>query len=572
MVPKVTRRIIALPALTLAFASLLATPVAAQSAVPFGKLSGTVVDPLGVPQMGATVAVTKEGAAEALQLLSNEKGSFLASRLLPGLYTIRVTLAGFLPALERNVRIEANLTTILKIELGSIFSSLDALRRKPKAEKLDADEWAWVLRTSASSRAILRFNDGEVLQAGNGSSEREGRRLPHARVELTSGSNRPGSVSNIADGPSSAVAYDQNLGAYGRMTFAGQTSFQRSAAAGFAASWVPAGAIGQGPEVTLALRQTHLGPSQTPFRGARLEHNSQLVINGLTVDYGAEYIVASITKTATSIRPNATITYQLDPEWRAIVNLSARPWAHSHGPRNPLQSVLEELDAFPAILVRDGRPVIEGGWHEEIALERRLGPQALIVASFFRDRSRHTALFGQSDTLQPDALQDVFGDTFAYDGGDSGSLGSRVAYRQKLSDGSEVVVLYAWAGALVPVENPAALALRDTLDTRQRHSVSARVSTRVPLTRTQFAASYKWLSSPVVSRQDAFGEVAYQIDPFLSFSVRQPLPTLFATRIEALADFRNLLAQGYVPVNSADGRVLLVPAFRTFRGGFSFQF
>lgn len=563
------RRIITLTALTLAFASLTAVPAAAQS---FGKLSGTIVDPLGVPQMGATIAVTKEGAAVALQLLSNERGSFLASRLAPGLYTVRVTLAGFLPALDRNVRIEANLTTILKIEMGSVFSSLEALRRKPKADKLDADEWAWVLRTSAASRAILRFNDGQVLPAGMTGAEDGESRRPHARVELTAGSARSGSVSNIADAPSSAVAYDQNLGLGGRMTFAGQASYDRSTSAGFAATWLPLGALGVGSETTLVLRQSNLGPSQTPFRGARLEHNGQLTINRLNVDYGAEYIVASMSKTATSLRPNAKFTYQLDADWRAIVNLAARPWAHAHDQRNPLQSVLEELDAFPTILLRDGRPVIEGGWHEEIGIERRVGSQASLTASFFRDHSLHTALFGRSDTMQPDSLQDFYSNAFAYDGGDSGSLGSRVAFRQRLSDGTEVVVLYAWAGALVPVGNPEALMLRDALDMRQRHSVSTRVSTRVPLTRTQLAASYKWLSAPVVSRQDAFGEVAYQVDPFLSVSVRQPLPTFFATRIEALADFRNLLAQGYVPVNTAEGRVVLVPAFRTFRGGLSFQF
>jgi hypothetical protein len=42
--------------------------------------------------------------------------------------------------------------------------------------------------------------------------------------------------------------------------------------------------------------------------------------------------------------------------------------------------------------------------------------------------------------------------------------------------------------------------------------------------------------------------------------------------VEALADFRNLLAQGYVPVSTPEGVVLLVPSYRSFRGGLSFQF
>ncbi|MGH7462083.1 MAG: hypothetical protein ACREMA_13815 [Longimicrobiales bacterium] len=76
-----------------------------------------------------------------------------------------------------------------------------------------------------------------------------------------------------------------------------------------------------------------------------------------------------------------------------------------------------------------------------------------------------------------------------------------------------------------------------------------------------------------MTRLDAYGESAYQLDPFLNVTVRQPMPgTLFSVRWEALADFRNLMAQGYVPVNTGEGQVLLIPAFRSFRGGFSFQF
>jgi hypothetical protein len=42
--------------------------------------------------------------------------------------------------------------------------------------------------------------------------------------------------------------------------------------------------------------------------------------------------------------------------------------------------------------------------------------------------------------------------------------------------------------------------------------------------------------------------------------------------VEATADFSNLLAQGYITLQTADGQVVLVPAFRTVRGGLIFQF
>ena len=87
----------------------------------------------------------------------------------------------------------------------------------------------------------------------------------------------------------------------------------------------------------------------------------------------------------------------------------------------------------------------------------------------------------------------------------------------------------------------------------------------------QFSASYKWVSGTALSRMDQFGEAAYQMDPNLHLSIRQPLPG-FSGRWEALADFSNLLAQGYVTVNGQDSRMMLVPVLRSFRGGVSFQF
>jgi hypothetical protein len=85
-------------------------------------------------------------------------------------------------------------------------------------------------------------------------------------------------------------------------------------------------------------------------------------------------------------------------------------------------------------------------------------------------------------------------------------------------------------------------------------------------------AGYKWVSGVSVSRIDVYGESLYQMDPYLHVGIRQPLPRFALGRWEAVADCDNLLAQGYVPMNSRDGHVVLVPAFRTFRGGLNVQF
>jgi hypothetical protein len=76
-----------------------------------------------------------------------------------------------------------------------------------------------------------------------------------------------------------------------------------------------------------------------------------------------------------------------------------------------------------------------------------------------------------------------------------------------------------------------------------------------------------------VTRQDLYNEAAMAIDPNLSLSIRQPLPSfLMAGHWEALADFRNMLSQGYTSLETPDGHMVVMPVERSFRGGVSFQF
>src|SRR5258708_39980770 len=85
----------------------------AQSKLVSGKLAGVVRDLTGVPQMGASVEVFAEapGVAASLGYLANNQGIFRGDRLSPGLYTIRGTLAGCLPTLQRRGRGKPSRTT-----------------------------------------------------------------------------------------------------------------------------------------------------------------------------------------------------------------------------------------------------------------------------------------------------------------------------------------------------------------------------------------------------------------------------------------------------------------------------
>jgi outer membrane receptor for Fe3+-dicitrate len=196
-----------------------------------------------------------------------------------------------------------------------------------------------------------------------------------------------------------------------------------------------------------------------------------------------------------------------------------------------------------------------------------------VEVAAFHDTVRHQALFGSGPAATPEFVQDAFSPGLLYDGGSTNSWGTRVAYRQKISDHLEFAALYDWAGALTPVGalDATSADFRNNIATRNHQSVAARISGRVPRAGTQIAASYKYISGATLSRMDAFGEAESQMDPNLHLSIRQPLPGLNG-RWEALADVSNLLGQGYVSASGQDSRILLAPVFRAFRGGVSFQF
>src|SRR6266566_2447152 len=196
----------------------------------YGTISGIVLDPSGTPQMGATVWLISEdaGGRTVSQQLSNQHGAFFTDRLKPGRYSLRVSLPGFLPAVERHVSVIDNLTTLLRVQLDSIFSSLDTLRRQSDAP-VEPDDWKWVLRSSAATRTILQWRDADVDLAANNAQVADSPRTQHPRglVQLTSGGVRPGSPANFSDSPATAVSYDQGLGAIGRILLAGQMSYER---------------------------------------------------------------------------------------------------------------------------------------------------------------------------------------------------------------------------------------------------------------------------------------------------------------------------------------------------------
>jgi len=551
-----------------------------------GTISGVVRDPAGIPQLGATVEILAEapGAVRTWQLLTNTEGGFRAQNVPPGLYTVRVTLAGFLPALEKHVQIASNLTTVVRVQLESLFASIEELRRAPLNGTAEPDDWKWVLRSASGMRPVLQWHEEDTDDSSAIVSDG---RPPQqvGQLEFTGGARRPGSVSNIDAAPATAFAYDKRLDRDNHLVFAGQVSYDQDApAGGLATVWMPMGSQADAPRSTMVLREAKIGPDGPVFRGARIDQSGSMKFGDrFLLRAGGEYVLVGVGDAAWSVRPRADLQAKLSPNWYLDAIYAALPAAVTNGdtsvaaltesnPPNVLTTSMDQLDAFPALLWRDGKAVLENGRHEELAVERKLDNHSVLQIAAFHDDNSHVALFGKgTDLPSADYFQDYYSNAFAYDGGSSVYWGARAAIREKISDDLELTTIYAFSGSLVP---SAAVdgSLRDALRTVPRQSAAMKLTGKIPVTGTRLTAGYKWVDGLALSRVDPYGEAVYDLSPYLHIGIRQPLPWSSLGHWEANAECDNLLAQGNVLLSTRDGQVLLVPAFRSFRGGLSVQF
>jgi hypothetical protein len=118
--------------------------------------------------------------------------------------------------------------------------------------------------------------------------------------------------------------------------------------------------------------------------------------------------------------------------------------------------------------------------------------------------------------------------------------------------------------------------LRSMIRSSRQQAATARITATSPWTGTHMIASYQWTGDPrAVMPGHLYSTEAVRQLPGMNIYVRQPIPGLggLPWRVEATADLRNLLAQGYLPLAMAGGQqLLLVETPRSFRGGLSFIF
>ena len=530
-----------------------------------GAISGHVRNATGVPQMGAIVEVIG-AAAHSLTVFTDEAGFFLASGLLPGVYSIKVSAPSFLPALRERIGLRPGASVNVNVTLNTL---LGAIQVGPLRVASDDEDWKWTLR-SVANRPILRVFDGPAEKENHETS---------GTLSFLAGSAAGGygSGSELSTG----FSVERSIFSAGHVGVSGNVGYGEGLpAAVLRTTYSHKRADGSEPSVALTMRR--FAPSDPNLHNAALQALALGVGDDFSVGdvvelkFGSELQTIQFLGRVTAFRPYGSADVHLSPN--TVLEYSyATSLPDSRREKGFDSSPADLSESNPRVSMQDYNTKIERAHHQEVSLSRRIGNNNLQLAAF-SDRVGDTALTGTGDVSAAGGflLPDVYSGTFSYAGNNLRTQGLRVVLQRKFSSDLTATLDYAYGGVLDLTQPNVELAdARQLITTQKRHAVAAKLSGSLPRTHTRWITSYRWVNGPALTPVDMFNASAGQSDPYLNIFIRQPIPTLgfLPSHMEAVIDVRNLLAQGYVPVLGQDGQtVYLVQSARSVRGGVAFTF
>jgi len=533
-----------------------------------GAVSGYVRNAAGDPQMGAVIEIL--GAADrTITVFSDGAGYYTASGLAPGVYSLKVSAASFLPKSRERVGVHAGASIHVNFTLNTL---LGAMQLGPARTIPDDDDWKWTLR-SVANRPILRVVNGPATATENRDHELTG------SLAFVAGSTAEGYGSG--SDMSTAFTLERGVLGDGHVAFAGALGYgQTLPNATLRASFSNRMSDGSLPSLTITARS--FSPSDLNLHNAAMQSIGVVAGDDLTfndvleLNFGSQLESIQFLGQMTAFRPYASADLHLSPNTVLRYQYTtSRPQLCNEKDLGPAAEGFTDTD--PRLTVAAFSPQLERAHHQELSFSKRAGNTSLEVAGFY-DRIDNTALTGAGEVSGAGGylLPDVASGTFSYDGGDLNTGGMRVVVQHKISPDLAATVDYALGGALeldradVPLRSA-----QPWITAQRRQAIAAQFRGTLHRTHTQVITSYRWINGPALTPVDLFNSSPGQSDAYLNLVIRQPIPSMgfLPARMEALIDLRNLLAQGYVPVLAQDGHTIyLVQSARAIRGGLAFSF
>ncbi len=596
-----TRAHISLPGAILGLACLAAAgPVSGAISIRLsGAIAGSVTNGAGVPQMGALVMLFDQRDGLSQKAFTDEKGVFLFAGLLPDTYSIRVTLASFVPAIKKNILVQPGMRSVLNVSLATLFSSIH-LVYPAEHPAFMSDDWKWVLRTAGATRPVMR-----VLAAPPPTPDED---KPHRTVfsdtrgvvMFSAGDGSPVAGFGSSADMGTAFALATSLFGSNQFQFAGNVgSGAQSGIPSAAFRTTYSRTVGpDSPEISVTMRELFLpqqmgvaifGPTDTNVPMLRsstvnLDDHAQLT-DDLTVQYGMAADTVSFNGHLSYFSPYARLIYSLGNAGTlefAYTSGNARPDLEAAGtPDDPLQREIGALALFPLVSLRSGHAGVQQGEDLDAGYSRTMGSRKFAVGVYHESVSNLALTISAPEGFLPvgDILPDFYSGTAVFNAGNFSSMGYVASASQSVGENLTATVTYGATGALTANTGDSVGTdpddLRAMLHSGRQQSVTMRVVAVSPHTGTHIAASYQVADGRFSVPEPIYSTSSLRPQPGLNIYVRQAIPvfTSLPWRMELSADLRNLMQQGYLPLNTMDGsHLVLMENPRMFRGGLSFIF
>jgi hypothetical protein len=565
-----------------------------------GAITGIVTDSGGIPQMGAAVMLFNKQERLFQKVFTNDRGEFRFAGLFPDLYTVRVSLGTFIPAVRNRILVQAGKGSMLNVSLNSLFSSIQISYPAGDSKTVMSDDWKWILRTASSTRPVLRFVPG-LNPADPTANTRRSALFSGTRGILKVSAGDSGATAGTYSSADLGTAFALATSLFGNhmLQVAGNLGYGSATGvptAAFRTSYRGSASVAS-PEVSLTMRQLYFpgrigsaftgGDGGTPMlrtMAVSFDDRTQLSDN-VRLQYGFSLDSVSFLSHLNYFSPYARLVYDAGANGKfdlALTSGNARgdlAGESTQGPDAELQHDIAALSMFPRISLRGARPKVQRGENVEVGYTVKASSRTFRISAY-REAVRNAALtMAASDGLYGggDILPDLFSGSSIFNAGNYQSTGYSASVTQAIGEHISASLIYGAIGALTAhtteIESADPDELRAMIRAGRRHAATARIAATSPWSGTHLIASYQWTDHRWLAPGQLYSTQSVRPLPGLNVYVRQPIPTGFLPwRMEATADLRNMLAQGYLPLTVAGQSVTLVQTPRSFRGGLAFIF
>ena len=542
-------------------------------------IAGEVRDTQGVAQMGAMVQVLAMNSARVATAFTDIYGRYRITDLLPGQYQVRATAALFVPATRNNLRLSTGMRATVNLTLGMLSDPAVWLPAKPRGPQDAGDDWTWTLRSTAN-RPILRLqDDGTVVLVSSPNNEQKRQPTMRKRASVVGGNGGFG-----FGGGRSVLALDRT--ALDGSDIVLRTSLGMRHGQGFGVPMeVDAGyqrkGFGDASRIVVSYA-THpeivTGRDTEGLDVLRIASAEKMQLGDLAdVEAGATVYAIHMAGTILTDKPFVRVTVHPGEVWAVQYRMATSRDLQDYAGLDDLAS------AVPTAVMADGKMQVASGVHQELAVSRKAGA-GKIQAAVYHDAVDRSELTGTGAVTPSDViaagdaasiLLDSATGAFRFLGAGYTANGVDLMISQPLTPSLQAALEVATGQALEArnTEGEQLAAVTAGLHNVAAQEITASLNGHVLRTGTRIHAAYRWEAGHLVTAVAPFS--ASNNQAYLSFYVRQAVRwgNKLPAGLEATLDVTNLLAQGYQPFLSADGRTLyLAQSPRTIQAGLSLKF